>query len=90
MQRKAKLTGAARVGRRIKLKLPTFAQSKRQALVPLVRQRQAHQEADQASLKLTKAYKGKRITVTVTATRTGYTTLTLTVRPSGKVKSRKS
>jgi len=41
-----------------------------------------------SSLKLTKAYKGKRISVTITATRTGYRATTLTLRLGGEVKGR--
>jgi hypothetical protein len=40
------------------------------------------------SLKLIKAYKNKRISVTITATRTGYASTTQTLRPAGKVKAR--
>ena len=42
-----------------------------------------------SSLKLTKAFKGKRITAKITVKRAGYKTLTLTVGPTGKVKSAK-
>jgi hypothetical protein len=42
--------------------------------------------ADKASLKLTKSLKGKRITVEVTGTRAGFTTLTKTSDKTAKVK----
>jgi ELWxxDGT repeat protein len=88
VRRKAKLTGAARVGRNIKLTLPTFTQSKVKFTFRWYANGKRIKKQTKSSLKLKNAHKGKRISVTITATRTGYKPTTLTVRLSGKVKSR--
>jgi hypothetical protein len=79
----------ARVGRRITLKLPTFAQSRTRLAFRWYVNGKRIQKQTKSSLKLTKAFKGKRITAKITVTRAGYRTLTLTVGPTGKVKSAK-
>ena len=89
MSKKAKLTGAARVGQSIKLKLPTFAQSKVKFSFRWYADGKLIKKQTKSSLKLTKALKGKRITAKITVTKAGYKTLTLTVGPTGKVKSAK-
>jgi hypothetical protein len=86
VRRKAKLTGAARVGQRIKLTLPSFTQSKVKLWFRWYVNGKRIKAQAKSSLKLTNAYKGKRISVTVTAIRTGYMSTTLTLRLSGKVK----
>jgi ELWxxDGT repeat protein len=89
LRRKAKLTGAARVGARIKLALPTFTQSKVKLAFRWYANGKRIKAQTGSSLKLTNALKGKRISITITATRTGYSSTTLTVSLSGKVKSKK-
>jgi ELWxxDGT repeat protein len=89
VRRKAKLTGAARVGQRIKLTLPTFTQSKIKFSFRWYVDGKRIKKQTASSLKLTNAYKGKRISVTITATKTGYKSTTLTLRLGGKVKRRK-
>jgi ELWxxDGT repeat protein len=89
VRRKAKLTGAARVGQRIKLTLPTFTQSKVKLSFRWYADGKPIKAQTKSSLKLTNAHKGKRISVTITVTRTGYRSTTLTLRLSGKVKGRK-
>ena len=52
------------------------------------RPRQDDQEADQfASLKLTKAQKGKKVSVTITATKAGYKPFKVTFGPTAKVRA---
>lgn len=89
VSRNAKLSGAARVGQRITLTLPTFRQAGVRLSFRWYANGKRIQKQTKSSLKLTKALKGKRITAKITVTRAGYRTLTLTVGPTGKVKSRK-
>jgi ELWxxDGT repeat protein len=89
VRRKAKLTGAARVGQRIKLTLPTLTQSKVKFAFRWYADGKLIKKQTKSSLKLKNAYKGKRISVTVTVTKTGYKSTTLTLRLGGKVKGRK-
>jgi hypothetical protein len=88
LRRAAKLTGAARVGKTIRLTLPTFAQSKVKLAFRWYADGKVIKKQTTSSLKLAKTYKGKRISVTITATKAGYKPTT-TVRLGGKVKSRK-
>jgi hypothetical protein len=83
------LTGAARVGRRIKLKLPAFRQSGVRLSFRWYANGRRIQKQTKSSLKLTKAFKGKRITAKITVTKTGYRTLTLTLAATAKVKGAK-
>jgi hypothetical protein len=89
VRRKAKLTGAARVGRSITLTLPTFTQSKVKFSFRWYADGKRIKKQTKSSLKLTNAYKGKRISVTITVSRTGYKSTTLTLRLGGKVKGTK-
>jgi hypothetical protein len=89
VRRKAMLTGAARVGRRIKLKLPAFRQSGVRLSFRWYANGRRIQKQTKSSLKLTKAFKGKRITAKITVTKTGYRTLTLTLAATAKVKGAK-
>jgi hypothetical protein len=90
LRRTAKLTGATRIGQHIKLTLPTFTQSKVKLSFRWYANGKRIKKQTKSSLKLTSAYKGKRISVTITATRTGYESTTLTLNLRGKVKSRKA
>jgi ELWxxDGT repeat protein len=89
VSKKAKLTGAARVGQSIKLKLPKFAQSRAKLSFSWYADGKRIKKQTKSSLRLTKGLKGKRITAKITVTKTGYKTLTLTVGPTGKVKGAK-
>ncbi|HMS60924.1 MAG TPA: hypothetical protein PKD63_01510, partial [Solirubrobacteraceae bacterium] len=89
VSRKARLSGAARVGQRIKLKLPTFRQSGVRLSFRWYADGRRIQRQTTSSLKLTKAFRGKRITAKITVRKPGYRTLTLTIGPTGKVKSAK-
>ena len=86
---KARLSGAARVGQRIKLKLPKFRQSGVRLSFRWYADGRRIQRQTTSSLKLTKAFRGKRITAKITVRKPGYRTLTLTIGPTGKVKSAK-
>jgi hypothetical protein len=87
VSKRPKLTGTALVGRSIKLRLPTFAQSGVKLSFRWFADGKAIKKQTKSSLKLTKGLKGKRITVQITVRKAGYKTLTLTVGPTGKVKS---
>jgi ELWxxDGT repeat protein len=89
VRRKAKLSGAARVGRRIRVALPSFAQTKVKLSFRWYADGKRIKRQSAALLKLTHGHKGKRISVTVTATKAGYRSTTQTLRLSGKVKSRR-
>ncbi len=89
VSKKAKLTGTARVGRRIKLKLPKFVQPRVKLSFRWYVNGKRIKKQTKSSLKLGKAFKGKRITAKITVTKAGYKTLTLTVGPTGKVRSAK-
>jgi hypothetical protein len=88
VKRKPKLTGSARVGQRLKLRLPTFSESNVKLTVRWLANGKRIKKQAKSSLKLTDALKRKRITATITASRTGHKTLVLTVHTSGKVKAR--
>jgi ELWxxDGT repeat protein len=83
---KPKLTGTARVGKRLKVTLPTFAQSGVALKFRWFANGKRITGQAKSSLKLKKAQKGKRITVEVSATKAGYKTLELKAGPTKKVK----
>ena len=87
MRKKPKLTGEARVGKRLKVKLPTFAQSGVDLTFHWFANGKRIKKQTKPSLKLKKAHEGKRITVKVIATKAGYATLELKAGPTQKVKS---
>ncbi len=89
VSKSAKLTGSARVGQSLKLKLPKFRQSGVKLTFAWYANGKLIKKQTKSSLKLTKGLKGKRITAKIKVKKTGYKTLTLTVGPSGKVKSAK-
>lgn len=89
VRKKATLTGAARVGQRIRLKLPAFAQPGVRFSFSWYAGGKRIKKQTKSSLTLTKGLKGKRITAKITVTKPGFRTLTLTVGPTGKVKSAK-
>jgi hypothetical protein len=76
------------VGRHIKLTLPSFTQSKVKLSFRWYANGKAIKKQTKSSLKLINGYKSKRISVTITATRTGCKSTTLTLSLRGKVKSR--
>jgi ELWxxDGT repeat protein len=84
--KKTKLIGKPRVGRRLTLALPKFTQTGVTLAFRWYAGGTRIKNQSKPSLKLTKALKGKRITVKVIATKPGYTTLTLKLGPSGKVR----
>jgi ELWxxDGT repeat protein len=86
---KAKLTGTARVGKRITLKLPKIVQSGVKLSIRWYANGKLIKKQTKSTLKLASAVKGKRITAKVTVTKTGYRTLTLTAGPTAKVKARR-
>lgn len=86
VRKKPKLTGTARVGKRLKVTLPTFAQSGVALTFRWFANGKRIAKQTKSSLTLKKAHKGKRITVKVTATKAGYKTLELKAGPTQKVK----
>ena len=89
MSKKPKLTGAAlRRPEASSSRLPAFAQSGVKLSYSWYANGKRIKKQIKSSLKLTKALKGKRITVKITVTKAGYKTLTLTVKLGGKVKAR--
>ncbi len=86
VSKKPKLTGEARVGERLKVKLPAFAQSGVNLTFQWFANGQRIKKQTGPSLKLKKAHEGKRITLKVIATKAGYTTLELKAGPTQKVK----
>lgn len=84
---KGKLTGTARVGKTLKVKAPTFKLRGVKVTYRWSAGGKTIKKQTSSSLKLTKALKGKRISVTLTATKAGYKPLKLTLGPTAKVKS---
>lgn len=83
---KPKLTGEARVGERLKVKLPAFAQSGVNLKFQWFASGQRIKGQAGSSLKLKKTHEGKRIAVKVIATKAGYAKLELKAGPTQKVK----
>jgi ELWxxDGT repeat protein len=88
VKKKPKLTGAAKVGKTVKLTLPKFAQPGTKLTFRWYANGKLIRKQAKSSLKLTNALKGKRITATITVKKAGFKTLTLTVGLKGKVKRR--
>ena len=84
---KGKLTGTARVGQTLKVKVPAFRLTGVKLTFRWSAGGKTIKKQTRSSLKLTKALKGKRISVTLTATKVGYKPLKLTLGPTAKVKA---
>ena len=80
-----KITGTAKVGKKLKVVPGTWSPSATLTYQWFVKGKRV-KGATGKKLKLTKRMKGKKVTVTVTGTKTAYTTLTRTSKPTGKVK----
>lgn len=81
-----KISGTAKVGKTLKAKVGTWS-PKPSFSYRWYRSGTAITGATKSSYKLTKADKGKRITVKVTGTRSGWETLTKTSKQTAKVKA---
>ncbi|MCW5951462.1 MAG: hypothetical protein KIT69_04320 [Propionibacteriaceae bacterium] len=82
-----KITGTAKVGKTLKVKLGTWApKSGTKFSYAWFASGKAIPGATSSTLKLTSAQKGKKITVKVTAKKTGYTTTTKPSKATAKVK----
>ena len=86
VRKKPKLTGTARVGKRLKVTAPTFAQSGVTLAFRWFADGKRIAKQTKSSLTLKKAHKGKRISLKVIATKSGYKTLELKAGPTQKVK----
>jgi ELWxxDGT repeat protein len=84
---KGKLTGTARVGKTLKVKVPTFSRTGVKVSFRWSAGGKTIKRQTRSSLKLTKAQKGKRVSVTLTATKAGYKPLKVTFGPTAKVKA---
>lgn len=85
--KKGKVTGTARVGRTLKLTLPKFDRTGVKLSFRWTANSKAIKKQTRSSLKLTKALRGKKIRVTITATKAGFTSTKVTLGPTAKVKS---
>ena len=72
---KGKLTGTARVGKTLKVKAPKFDRTGVKISFRWSAGGKTIKRRTKSSLKLTKAQKGKKVSVTLTATKAGYKTL---------------
>jgi ELWxxDGT repeat protein len=86
---KGKLTGTARVGKTLKIKLPTFDRSGVKLSFRWSAGGKTVKKRTRSSLKLTKGQRGKKVSVTITATKAGFTTAKVTLGPTAKVKPAK-
>ena len=84
---KGKLTGTARVGKTLKVKVPRFSSTGVKVSFRWSAAGKTIKRRTKSSLKLTKAQKGKKVTVTLTATKAGYKPFTVTFGPTAKVKA---
>jgi ELWxxDGT repeat protein len=84
---KGKLTGTARVGKTLKVKVPTFSRTGVKVSFRWSAGGKTIKKQTSSSLKLTKAQKGKRVSVTLTATKAGYKPFKVTFGPTAKIKA---
>ncbi|WP_445148526.1 ELWxxDGT repeat protein [Baekduia sp. Peel2402] len=84
---KGKVTGTARVGKTLKVKVPTFRLTGVKVTFRWSADGKTIKKQVRASIKLTRALKGKRISVTLTATKAGYKPLKVKLGPTAKVKA---
>ena len=82
---KPTIKGKAKVGEKLKVKGASFSPGGAAMSYQWYVNGKAIKGADDASFKLTAKQKGKKVTVKVTATLTGYTPLTVATAPTGKV-----
>lgn len=89
VKKKARLAGTARVGRTLRITRPSFRQTGVKLSFRWSAGGKAIKKQTRSSLKLTRAQGGKRISVTITATKAGFATTKVTLRLTGKVKAAK-
>jgi ELWxxDGT repeat protein len=87
VETKGKLTGTARVGKTLKVKVPTFSRTGIKVSFRWSAGGKTIKKQTSSSLKLTKAQKGKRVSVTLTATKAGYKPFKVTFGPTAKIKA---
>ena len=86
VRKQPKLRGKAKVGKKLKLRLPKLAQSGVKLSFRWYANGKRIKKQSKSSLKLSKKLKGKRITAKIKVKKAGYKTLTLKVGPTKKVK----